>query len=443
MEMSRILDFKPTPCRARQSIINNPARLIIACAGRSGGKWIYCGAEFVNRTLDTHPICQYPIYAYCYPTINQARRNVWEKLVRMYRNAGAVQKVNETEMKIKLTNGATVYCMGLESSERLEGNHYCGIAVDEMSDTKPSAITQSVIPALNAYKGWLFLLGIPKRNGIGGPYYRKLCEMAQSGKKAIGGFTTSYHHWTSTEIYTPKEIEAYEDLMDPKTFNEHFLATWENAVGQVYYGFDEVESVFRDERYREDSPLLIGSDFNVNPMSWVVCQGDTEHLDVIDELSIKNTNTQETLDILYSRYGNHPGGFVFYGDAAGRQRHTSAAVSDYIQIFNDKRFANPKTGNVDIRYLNQNPVIMDRVASVNTLLKAKSGKRRLFVSEKCVELIKDFISIVYKEGDRDLDKADPMRTHMSDALGYLVHKQYPVRPEIIKKPGKIITLGAF
>lgn len=433
---SRILDFHPTYCAERQRILNNPARLLIVCAGRSGGKWIYCGAEFLNRTLDKHPLCSHPVYAYCYPTRDQAHRTVWRKLTELYKKAGALLRVNESEMRIDLTNGATVYCAGLDRPERIEGQHYCGIAVDEMSDTKPTAISQSILPALNAYHGWLMILGVPKRNGVGGNYYRQLCEKAVSGE-AIQGFSTSYHHWTSADIYSVEEIESYRELMDEKTFNENFLARWERNAGLVYFAFDEAENMFDEPEYYPNLPLLIGSDFNVNPMAWVICQEVNGVLIVINELILRNTNTLETLDELYRRYGTHKAGFQFYGDAAGRQNHTSASSSDYIQIRNDIRFAD-STGRVRIFYPKANPAVRDRVTCVNSMLRNAKGVRRLRIWSKCRELIKDFEGITYKEKTGEVDKSDPDRTHISDALGYLVYQRYPLRIE--GRPGKSLIV---
>ena len=46
------------------------------------------------------------------------------------------------------------------------------------------------------------------------------------------------------------------------------------------------------------------------------------------------------------------------------------------------------------------------------------------VSPKCVELIKDLEEVVYKNGSTLIDKErDPKRTHLSDALGYLLWQE--------------------
>ena len=72
--------------------------------------------------------------------------------------------------------------------------------------------------------------------------------------------------------------------------------------------------------------------------------------------------------------------------------------------------------------------VKDRVNSVNAMLKNASGRRRLHVHPDCKELITDFYEVSWKQGDRyELDKVtDKKRTHLSDALGYLVWRVEPI-----------------
>ena len=52
------------------------------------------------------------------------------------------------------------------------------------------------------------------------------------------------------------------------------------------------------------------------------------------------------------------------------------------------------------------------------------GERRLAIHPRCKELIKDFEQVTYKENSLVIDKdRDPKRTHLSDALGYLVWQE--------------------
>ena len=71
-----------------------------------------------------------------------------------------------------------------------------------------------------------------------------------------------------------------------------------------------------------------------------------------------------------------------------------------------------------------NPVVRDRVTLMNAKLKSAGGERLLVVHPRCAELIRDFEQVTYKEGSGVVDKdRDPKRTHLSDALGYLVWQE--------------------
>jgi len=70
-----------------------------------------------------------------------------------------------------------------------------------------------------------------------------------------------------------------------------------------------------------------------------------------------------------------------------------------------------------------------RVNAMNALLCNYHGERRLLVAPQCRELIKDFERVCWT-GDAhgnllgNIDKSDPMRSHVSDALGYFVAQEF-------------------
>jgi hypothetical protein len=70
---------------------------------------------------------------------------------------------------------------------------------------------------------------------------------------------------------------------------------------------------------------------------------------------------------------------------------------------------------------------------VNALLRNHAGQQRLLVDQSCKALIKDLEQVCWKADPHgnalaDLDKSDSMRTHVSDALGYLIAREFPMRP---------------
>jgi hypothetical protein len=58
---------------------------------------------------------------------------------------------------------------------------------------------------------------------------------------------------------------------------------------------------------------------------------------------------------------------------------------------------------------------------MNSTLRDSAGNRRLFIDARCKELIKDLEQVSLLPGTMIIDKGqDPKRTHVSDALGYLL-----------------------
>jgi hypothetical protein len=68
------------------------------------------------------------------------------------------------------------------------------------------------------------------------------------------------------------------------------------------------------------------------------------------------------------------------------------------------------------------------VTEVCSALQAADGRRRLLVDPRCRELIADLEQVAWKRDAAgnalpEIAKTDPRRTHISDALGYLVWRE--------------------
>jgi hypothetical protein len=114
-----------------------------------------------------------------------------------------------------------------------------------------------------------------------------------------------------------------------------------------------------------------------------------------------------------------------YGDASGNCRQTVGGT--------DYDIVNQMLGCIFGRGLSThvqkaNPSVTARVLTVNARLQTAAGESSVFVSPKCKELILDFEQVTYSDKSREINKTrDTRRTHLSDALGYLVWEEF--RPQ--------------
>jgi hypothetical protein len=120
-----------------------------------------------------------------------------------------------------------------------------------------------------------------------------------------------------------------------------------------------------------------------------------------------------------------------YGDATGTQMRTSASRTDW-QIIRNFFGRYTDRYHAGFRVPSANPPVKDRVNCVNALLHNYAGERRLLINPECKQLIRDLEQVCWKADPHgnpltELDKSDPIRTHVSDALGYWLSREFPMR----------------
>jgi hypothetical protein len=156
-------------------------------------------------------------------------------------------------------------------------------------------------------------------------------------------------------------------------------------------------------------------------MCSVVVQIHRGNVRVLDEIVLKRATTEDACLEFEKRFGLPQAGVVIYGDASGAAMQTSG-YTDY-SIIGD--FFRSRGAKFSMKVPKANPAVRDRVNLVNAKLKNARGEIELTVDAKCRELIADFEQVAYKQDSLAIDKdKDRNRTHLSDALGYLVWQEH-------------------
>ncbi len=313
--------------------------------------------------------------------------------------------------------GSRMLFRPVEEFDRLRGTNLAWFGLDELTYTQEEA--------------WVVLEG-----RLRDPQARRLCGFAVWTPK---GFDWVYRRFVAdpvegyeTVIAEPFEnrhlLERVPDFYErlKRSYDEKFYQ--QEALGQyvslsgglVYHAFCRKEHV-TDLAARPGVPLLWALDFNVDPMCSVVAQIEGETVLVLDEIVISRATTEEACEEFHARFPQHSGGICIYGDASGNHLRTTGA-SDY-QIVREY-FRRAGYRNVSYKVPRANPPVRERVGLVNAKLRSASGEKHLFIHRKCVELVKDLEEVSYKPDTTLIDKdKDPRRTHLSDALGYLLWQE--------------------
>jgi hypothetical protein len=325
---------------------------------------------------------------------------------------------NKGENVLTMTDtGSRILLRSVDEYERLRGTNLAWFGIDELTYTFEEA--------------WLRLEG-----RLRDPLAKKLCGFAV--------WTPKGHDWVYRKFlvdagpaYTVVLARAFENrhILDKvpdfyerlkASYGERFfrqevlgeyLASDSNRVYDAFVLETHAGSVSLDPRL----PLLWALDFNVDPMSSVVAQKQGDTFVVLDEIVLSRATTYQACEEFWNRFRHHPGGVVVYGDASGQNLKTTG-TTDY-QIIR-QFFARTPYRYADYRVPKSNPAVRDRTQLMNSQLKNAAGEVRMRISPRCKELIKDFEQVTYKPESTVIDKEkDPKRTHLSDALGYLLWQE--------------------
>lgn len=414
----RTLRYHPVQAKLWAEMWNPTTRFICVVAGRRSGKTDLCKRRAVLSLVKKKPWPD-PLYYIVAPTREQVKRLYWDDLNYMIPKEWLIKNgANKSELSFTTKYGSKLYLVGADKPHRLEGVGADGVIVDESSDQKPGLFGLTIVPLLADKKGWCYRIGVPKRFGIGKEEFRTFYDRGLTGVDGVQSF-----FWKSSEVIPADEIALLKDQMDEVDFEEQFEAQWKDIGGSVYHAFHSNNITYENTQYSPLYPIHVGCDFNVDPMCWTLSHYVDGKLYVFDEIFLRNTNTQRTLDHVKTKYRDHIAGWNFYGDASSRARKTSSTMSDFLIIRNDARF-----GEGRVFFPPKNPHIRDRVATVNRALKSASGVIRIFINPQCKRLINDLNSVSYQEGTSELqDYSGTDIGHMVDALGYKVFRLMPIR----------------
>jgi hypothetical protein len=408
---------------------NSPHRFNTVPAGRRSGKTELAKRKLVRRAIDGTKYPDARFFAAA-PTRDQAKRIYWADLKALIKPNLFAGSPSESELVIRLINGSELHVVGLDKPERIEGSPWDGGVIDEYANIRREAWGAHIRPALADRNGWCDLIGVPE--GRNHYYEADRAARAQMVERGAASEWGSFH-WVSADILPAGEIAAARRDLDELTFAQEFEASFVNFEGRAYYPFDERMHTAR-LGYDPLQPLIFCFDFNLAPGVAVVAQEQAlpcgqEGTAVIGEVHIpRNSNTPAVCRKLAAVWGGHGGSVRCYGDATGGAGGSAKiAGSDWDLI---RAELEPVFGErLSLRVSPANPAERARINAVNTRLKSGDGAVRLQIDPgKAPQLVKDLEGVrLLAGGTGEIDKrADEALSHLSDALGYYIEREFPI-----------------
>ena len=395
---SHYWDFSPQ----HLEVLRSDRRFTVLNAGRRWGKTtIALFKVFFHAASGPGRLCYY-----IGPSERQAKEMAW-RAVKQIVPPALLGRKSESELEIELSNGSRIKIHGPHS---LRGAGLDFVVLDEFAYMSGDVWNEIVRPMLADRQGGALLCSTPR----GFDHFHDIFERAHSQPD------WAPFHYTSADggFISKTELQLLRSTMDPKLYDQEIAASFVLQHGRVYYAFSRELNVKDLWRY-EGQPLLVGMDFNVNPMVCVVAQKIGSFCHVIDEIILPNSNTFAMMEELNLRYPAKPDLVrMVHPDPSGASRRTSApvGVTDHAII---------RAAGWEVHTVRRAYALVDRRNCVNAMFQNANGERRLLIDRKCRNLIRSLEGLTFIPGSHIPDKKSGF-DHLCDALGYLVTALSPM-----------------
>ena len=417
----------PPQKRADESL----ARFNLSIWGRQSGKTTRGYRKLIWKPLQsrTNSVYWHILQTYAAADIVFDR---YMRFIHPHKNMIMTYK-NESERRIELIGNRNIFFKSGQNFEDLRTESLDGVVIDEARQQQKELWTMVVFPMLAKSNGWADIMTTP--NG-----YDWIYDLKKDKESDPSWGVTHAPSWEAW-WWSQDQINEAKKNMSELEFRQEIGAEFVNLrAGKVYYAFSDANKMstcpwMKFQNFSPYHPVILGLDFNVNPMCWALGQYVYEKWWWFDEIRLTDSNTPEAARalrdklILLKEQGHRPPDHdvIICGDASGNARSTKGNESDYEilkQVLKD----------AGIRFRNitplANPSIKDRVNAVNAKCQSAGGDIGFFINpETCKWTVHDLERVVWKQGaDFILDPGkDKMLTHASDAIGYPIAELSPVK----------------
>lgn len=287
---------------------------------------------------------------------------------------------------------------------------------------------------------------LPPEGMVGGVswLYGDIIKPCLGGERPdVGLFTSSIYdniHLPVSELQRLESIYAEGSISRRIRLNGELLPGLSGA--RAYPSFDARVHIRELPAINPRLPLCWTMDFNVEPLCSLIGQRTPGGLfRVHKELVLDEGSVPELCDLFRQTVPFHQAEVWIYGDSTSKNRSRQTGKSDYTLVLNEMRQARMS---IRLKVPESNPAVPDRINATNNAMRGFGGETNLEIDPACTELIADLEQVLRdRHGGikKTYDRKDPYfrRTHTSDALGYWIAYESPVRAADLRPIGAAAT----
>jgi len=177
-----------------------------------------------------------------YPTAKQGFKNFWtniendgfKTLNHIPKALIASQSNSESDMRITLINGSTLFVLGATNAEALRGANAKIYFFDEFVDI-PSGALGVIRPIVNMNGGQIIITGTPKQDGISGGTFKRLYDSAVKRTDQYASFVPGDKFMTKEQMEVLRQ-DYIDEYGNDFLYRQEVLLDWGQSSATSYYG---------------------------------------------------------------------------------------------------------------------------------------------------------------------------------------------------------------
>lgn len=336
-----------------------------------------------------------------------AKNIAWELLIKIVPKE-IIDKTNESELYLRLINGAVIELKGSDNPDSLRGVGLDGVVLDEWAMQDPSVWSEIIRPALTDRQGWAVFIGTPAGKNHFYDLYSSTPEQDRVFLRA-----------SDTKIIPQAELDLARSEMNQDEYNQEFECSFLFFSGQVYKEFNPDKHVIKnppkiDDRWFRGAAIDYGQ---VNPtcVLWYATDYDGRVF-IYDEYYQAGKTVKQHAESIGPKLNNLTNLPMIDPSAYAKTRSKGDTPYSVVDEFFDN--------NISVV-----PAQNDVLGGINRV-REYFEKDMLFVYPNCENLIKELQNYRWKPKKR-VDMATPdeplkVNDHACDSLRYI----------ILSRPGK-------
>lgn len=370
----------------------------------------------VNALRDALSSRAVRVGAYC-PTYDLLKLNLEPRLEEELILSGIKYTMNKSDHICTLENGSQIIMRSMDNPARIVAYEVYRSHVDE-------------IDTLNRKKATEVWNKIVARNRaiVRGPDGQKMTNQVTAYTTPDHGYASfTYKRWEkepgegyayvqaptySNPHLDPDYVNRLRDTYDDALVEAYVEGRWCNMTSGSVYKYDR-EKHRSEEEHKKGEPIRVGMDFNVGKMAALVfvIRGKQWHL--VREMT-GGRDTPAVADWLLTEFPNCK--ITIYPDASGNNKSSKNASQSDFTILKEAGFS--------IRANSRNPLVRDRVNSVNRCL----NNEIVFVNDSACPVTAECLEQQTYNALGEPDKTQG-HDHPNDAFGYPLVFHHPlIRP---------------